>query len=177
MAAWSAVALSAAHADPLPLHIEREHGPERGDRLLALDPVIVSRLEGLANDTHREATTFSVGNTSLVLESIEAANIDREDRVALDVPFRGWRTGARLSHRLGPLELEGTAMLGYVGSRYTDGHYYDVGVALTYRRKLSRWMTAWISLSVGQRTWTGEPPTGEPKQSSQLMLSVGTTFR
>lgn len=113
-----------------------------------------------------------------MLESVESANIDREDKVALDVPLRAGCTGARLTRELGPLELDASASLGNLQTRYTKGYYYDVGVALTYRRKLSKWMTAWISLSIGRRTWLGDkPPLGEEKESTQLVLSVGTTFK
>lgn len=182
LAAWGAMSIARADAEPadevVRAHVTRERNAGDAAPLLSLDPVVASRLEGIAKEQRHEATTITYAKTSLVLESIEAANIDREDKVALDVPLRAWRVGARLSRKLGPLELEATASLGSLQSRYTEGDYYDIGAALTYRRKLSHWMTAWISLRVGRRTWLGDkPPDGEVKQSEQVMLSVGTTFK
>lgn len=180
-----ATALTAHADDDRPhIHIEREHTDADRVPLLSLDPIVSSRLEGIAKTQQRDATTISYGNARVVLEGLTAENSDRVASPALDTPFRSWRAGARFTHSIGPLELEVSAGLGDMQSHYLDdkvfgvaGRYYDVGVALTYRRRLSRWMTAWISLGIGRRTWLGDPPPGEVKEATSATLTIGTTFR
>ena len=151
--------------------------------LLSLNPIVTSRLEGIAKTQHRDATTISYGHTRVVFEGITAETTDRVAAPALDTPFRSWRAGARLSHSIGPFELEASAALGGVQSHYLDdkvfgaeGSYYDVGVALSYRWKLAESMNAWISLGIGRRTSIRRTTTTEAKQATTLMLMFGFTF-
>ncbi|HTL35835.1 MAG TPA: hypothetical protein VL326_22050 [Kofleriaceae bacterium] len=169
-------ARTAAADDGVAVHVKREavHEP-----YLTLDPMLRSNLEGLTATDERTATEVTIGDTHMILEGIASENVDRPDRgrVVEDVESRGWRAGVRITRKIGPFDFDAWAAAANVQTRYGSGTYRDVGVALTKRFSLSRWMKAWISLSVGSRTWLGgEPPPGEAN-STQATLSVGTTFR
>jgi hypothetical protein len=93
----------------------------------------------------------------------------------VDVPARGWHATLEATYDLGPFELSANMSLSRIHGRYEAGTYRDIGIALTKRFRLSRWMLAWISLGIGQRTWLGvDPP---ERNSTTVMLSIGTTFR
>ena len=92
-------------------------------------------------------------------------------------PERAWTASLRTAHDVGPFTIIAHATAGGVDSRYTRGNYYDVGLTIGKSKKLSRWMTAWIALSIGRREWLGEPPPGEIKESTGVFLSIGTTFK
>lgn len=92
-------------------------------------------------------------------------------------PERAWTASLRLAHDLGPFTIVAYAAAGGVDSRYTRGSYYDVGLSIGKSKKLSRWMTAWIALSIAHREWLGEPPPGEVKGETAVTLSIGTTFK
>jgi len=64
----------------------------------------------------------------------------------------------------------------HLDTRYGRGTYYDLRISLFRTLRLSKWMTAWIALSVGHRQWADAPPAGE-KSETQATLSIGTTFR
>ena len=105
-------------------------------------------------------------------------NVDTPYRLALDVPSQSWEVSLRLSRNLGFAHLDVGATLGEAQSRLLgDGaydpnadagglgtgrrpsmraRYYEVGAALTRTKRLSRWMTGWISLSVSARKWLGD---------------------
>jgi hypothetical protein len=144
---------------------------------LVLDPVLLPRLEGLGAAEERERTPLRLGpRTRLVLEGVHWANQDTAERQHVDVVARGWRAAARLSYDFGFLRLGASASVDHVDTRFGSGSYVDLGVSLSRTVRLSRWMTAWISLSLGRRRWQGSPPAGEA-DSTEAMLTVGTTFR
>jgi len=65
----------------------------------------------------------------------------------------------------------------HVDTRFGSGSYVDLGLSLSRTVRLSRWMTAWISLSFGRRRWLdSSPPAGEA-DATEAMLTIGTTFR
>ena len=175
VATATVVVATAAADDGL---VVRAEGRAREEPILTLDPVIQSRLEGLAVEQHVEQAQFQVGKTRVMVESIASDNVDTPWRVATDVPSRSWRTVARFSRDLGFAQLVATGSLGEVQTRYGSGAYYDLGLSLVRSKRFSRWVTAWVALSLGTRTWLGDaPPPGEARSSTQLTLSVGGTFR
>ncbi len=114
----------------------------------------------------------------LELEGRSWSNRDDPDplRPTIDVLGRGSSATARLSVDLGPVELEVTGSVVDLDTILGRGRYVDTGLAITKTRRLSRWMTAWISLGVGLRQWVGTVPDGE-SNGGQVTLTVGTTFR
>jgi len=151
---------------------EVEHEP-----YLTIDPMLRSNFEGLTHETERHSTDVIIGDTRVILEGIATQNVDTPERVTEDVASRGWRAAVRMTRKLGPLDLEAWASVDNIQTRYGRGTYRDVGVALVKRFSLSRWMKAWISLSLSNRQWLDDkPPDGEANGTS-LMLSIGTTFR
>ena len=144
---------------------------------LWLDPVLRTHFEGLVQDTERHESEFVVGDTRIILQGIASANVDRVEGPAVDVPSRSWRTGVHVTHSFGPIDLDVWAMLDGVQTRFGGGTYRDIGVSLSHKHKFSRWVTAWIALTIGTRKWLGdEPPPGEANGTAAL-LSIGTTFR
>ncbi|CAN5922920.1 hypothetical protein BH11MYX3_BH11MYX3_13590 [soil metagenome] len=145
---------------------------ETDETMLHLDLVALPSTAGLgAKAEVDERTTIAIGrHTWVELEGTRWSN-------ELDVRERGWTAGARLAHDFGPFFVGIGAELHSMDRRYSSGSYYDVGLTIGRSKKLSRWMTAWIALSIGRRMWLGDkPPVGEDN-GEQVMLSVGTTFR
>ena len=104
----------------------------------------------------------------------------------MDVPQRGWSAAVRIAHDFGPFWVSASASVNYIDSRYGrgidpkrgHGTSIDAGITIGKSKRLSRWKTAWIALTVGVRRWQGdEGPIDEPKDSGQVMLSIGTTFK
>ena len=180
-----------AHADE-ELH---EHSSllDKGPQL-DLDPVFRPALEGLGAASETERKVVPIGkHARAVFEGTWWANADNDvtGQRAVDFESRGWRAGVRVERDLGFATLALHASLNHVDvdvpnmPRYElggtsgppgSGTYYDVGVALFRKWRLSRWMTAWISLDVGQRVWLGTPPAGE-QNDTRATLSIGTTFK
>lgn len=134
---------------------------------------------------HRMATRLTLGaRTWAKVEGAwwSAERNDPENGGTKDRPGHGWRTTLRLAHDFGPLHFELVGALahadgiGELDNRYTGGMFSDVSMSLSMTKRLSRWMTAWIALSFGHRTWLGTPPLGE-SNATQGMLTIGTTFR
>lgn len=168
---------------------------EKGtDPLLHLDPVVLPGLAGLGTraDTHERTMMQLGGHTWAELEGVHWTNQDVDRRFMNDetTPERGWTASVRLSRDFGPFQASLLARVGEIDSqqallaqrlagdrsRFSPGHYYDLGLTIGKSQKLSRWMTAWIALTLGYRGWIGTPP-GDEKGGGQVMLSVGTTFR
>ena len=85
----------------------------------------------------------------------------------------GWRWQARLAYELGSgLRLVATGGAGAVQSRFGSDLYYDVGIGIAKLWRLSRWTTAWLSLTAGYRM-SPSTTVGE----GTVMLRVGFTFR
>ncbi len=184
----------AAHADD-PVEVHESTLLDKGtEPLLHLDPVALPGIAGLGtrDDTH-ERTMMQLGeHTWVELEGVHWTNQDKDRRFLNDetTPERGWTASVRLSHDFGPFEASVLGRIGEVDSqqallaqrfsgdktRFTPGHYYEVGVTIGKSKKLSRWKTAWIALTLGYRGWIGEPP-GDELSGGQAMLSIGTTFK
>jgi len=185
----TAIALSAsAHADDQPEEsvrvrvrpspLREEHGP-----WLTLDDAVLGpNLEPFDAIRDRETTTIAIGGTKLALEGDwwTAGNDVPEHGISADrdIPGHGWRAAVRLSRDLGLVRVSGSATLGHVESRYGEGNYSELSVSIVRTVRLSRWMTGWISVTAGRRRWLGKdpPPAGE-RDATQVMLSIGTTFR
>lgn len=136
--------------------------------LLELDPVWrPTRALDAPIDTTR--ALFVVADTLVALES---SRWSYDNGMTGD----GWGTSLRLSRNLGPLRVSGYASYQALDTRLGAGSYVDLGISVGRTVRLSRWMTAWIALSLGHRRWLDEPPVGE-SSGTTLMLSVGTTFR
>lgn len=142
--------------------------------LLHFEPVLRPSLDGLSlaarTDTKRDV--LRLGPRAIAEIEGTAWTTD------LDVPARGWDAAVRLSYDLGPVRITAHASVHGVDARFGGGAYREIGVSIGRTFRLSRWMTAWVSLDIGQRHWLGEgpPPAGEA-DSTQIMLNLGTTFR
>lgn len=145
---------------------------EADEAILHLDLVTLPSNAGLgAKADVDERTTVTLGrHTWLELEGTRWSN-------ELDVPERGWNAGVRVAHRIGPVLVSLGAELHNIDRRYSSGSYYDVGLTIGTSKKLSRWMTAWLALTIGRRTWLGDKPPDGEANGYQLMISVGTTFK
>ena len=170
-----------AHGEDLELHDTTpllDRGPQ-----LELDPMFRPSLEGLGATSETERTVVPLGDKArAVFEGTWWANVDSDEpgrfsRV-VDLENRGWRTGVRFERDLGFATLAIHGSYNHVDSRYGSGTYRDIGVSLFRKWRLTRWMTAWISLGVSRRTWLGDAaPAGEAKEETQATLGIGTTFR
>ena len=162
--------------------------------LLHLDPMPLPASGGLGHveDTH-ERTMMQLGNSTWAeLEGIHWMNHERDRRSASDLttPESGWTASVRISHDFGPFEASVLGRVGELDSQssqlasrmagdprsYRPARYFDIGLTIGKAKKLSRWKTAWIALTLGHRAWIGKPPIGE-QDASQVMLSIGTTFK
>lgn len=179
------VMVGSAHADDDATRLAERY--EASDALpapvLEIDPVFRPTVEGLATKEVHHTARYDLFGTRITLDGVE-----RLDET--DVASRGWRTELKLRRDLGfamltaGLSLENIQSTNIVRTaeqgeqRFGSRTYVDMGVALTRTFKLSRWHTAWISLSLGRRRWLGDgpPPPGE-QDSTQVMLSIGTTFK
>lgn len=154
----------------------RYRGESQGP-LLELDPVFdpIARpnMEGLGTAETRHSSHYQLLGFDILVDGVERVN-------EVDTPHRGYRAGLRLSRDLGPFRLTAGYFRENTQSRFLEGtsrNYTERAIAITKTFKLSRWNTAWISLSLASRKWDGErPPEGE-QDSTQLMLSIGTTFK
>lgn len=159
--------------------------PERwqdGGPMLHLEERAIA--EGLGGAKQGETSIFQIGPGARVVMSGEwwtndswAEGKPHASSGELDVGARGWRARFELGADVGPFWLGVHVAAGRVDGRFEQGTYRDIGVSLLKRFRLSRWMLAWIGLTIGHRQWLGDaPPPGEQNGPS-LMLTVGTTFR
>lgn len=166
-AAWLVLVPAIAGADDtVDLHA---HASEKDVPILVLDPALTSRFESVHADEQTAHAIVPVGRgVDAILENTTWTNDD--------LAQRGWRSAAGLTRDFGVARLTATAAYGGTDGWIGGGRYVDLTIALTRTFKLSRWMTGFISLSLGVRSWQGTPPPGESNGAS-AMLSVGTTFR
>jgi hypothetical protein len=147
--------------------------------MLHIDPIAAPTFTGLgATNLVEERKRIDLGkHTWVELEGTQWKN-------DLDVPQRGWSAGVRIAHDFGPFWMSASASVNYVDSRFGRGvdpkrgrgTSRDVGVTIGKSKRFSRWVTAWIALTVGYRSWQGEAPIDE-QDGGQAMLSVGGTFK
>lgn len=157
--------------------VELRYRGESQGALLELDPMFdpIARpnIEGLGAVETRHSTQYSLLGFDILVDGVER-------RTEIDLESRGFRAGVRLSRDLGPFRLTAGVYRENTQSRFLQGtsrSYTERAIAITKTFKLSRWNTAWVSLSLASRKWDGiKPPEGE-QDSTQLMLSVGTTFK
>jgi hypothetical protein len=166
-----------AHADDA---LSARAHAEQTTPLLVFDPLPPPALHGAtAIEAHDDTTYQFDARTSLALAGTHwsaSEMLDHPEHTAFDLPARGWGASARLRRTIGSFVLEAGGAYDHVDSRYGSGSYVDLGLALTRYFHLSRWMTAWISIGIGNRIWLGQPPAGE-SNATQVRLSIGTTFR
>ncbi|MDX2089631.1 MAG: hypothetical protein SFX73_17380 [Kofleriaceae bacterium] len=161
--------MSAARADDVVGVRERAWFRPDEEPLLHVDPVWrPQRALDATTDTTRVA--YFIAGTAVAFE--RSAWTDTTS----GIPGDGWGTTLRVSRQLGPLRIGGYASYQRLDTRLARGEYIDLGVSVGRTFTLSKWMTAWIALSLGTRRWQGSPPPGEQNETT-LMLSVGTTFR
>lgn len=98
------------------------------------------------------------------------------NELSTDPAANGWRASVALSRDVGFARLGVYATADRVDSRFERGTMFSAGIALTRTLRLSRWMTAWLSLSVGVYRWTGTSPADE-RSGAAAMVTLGTTFR
>jgi hypothetical protein len=159
--------------DPL-LHVELA--------LRNIDTLLRSNTEGYEADVKRERFDFSIGARTRA--SIESS--------AWENPLlagNGWGASLRLVHDFKVIQIGVEASIQRVDSGAVEAapgthgkgvhrSYVFLGASATKTKRLSKWMTAWISLTVGRRKWLGDEPLppGESNDNAG-MLSIGTTFR
>lgn len=161
----------AARADaPISLHdglLAHDDEP-----VLHIDPLVLPNLvaQGVQLDGD-QLSTITLGKHSWA----ELHGVEWSDK--RDIPGHGWTASLRLARDIGPFTIAATGSVNSVESWFGGFRYYEVGLSIGKSKRLSRWVTAWIALSVGRRVWIGEPPDGEPPESSAVMLSLGWTFK
>jgi len=143
---------------------------EEAGPLLHLDSMLRSNPEGLDADVKRESVDFDLGPRT-------RARVEANTWTNPLFNGEGWGTTLRLVHDFKVIQFSVEAGYQRVDSTFAHGGYALVGLSLTRTLRLSKWMTAWISLSVGKRRWLGQqPPPGEADDTA-VMLNIGTTFR
>lgn len=138
---------------------------------LHVDPMLRPALEDQAIEV-RHRTDWQLGpHTRAVAEGASWTSAGLLDG-------RGWRASVALVHDVGPFELVLGVSYNGLDTALGRGLYRDVGLSLRRTVVLSRWMTGWISLGIAHRHWegAGPPPSGEV-DATQVMLSIGSTFR
>ncbi len=150
---------------------------------LQLDPTIAilpAGVESFAAARDAKTTSLALGpKTRASLLGQSWSSVERDVIVAGErgLPGRGWRAGAELAHDFGVVQLRLSVAEGQVDGRYGRGRYRETSISLGKTHRFSRWVTGWVMLSAGRRTWIGEhpPPPGE-SDATQVMLSLGFTF-
>lgn len=167
------VLVQTAHADePTELHEEAPHEGLTRDAtgpLLHLEPLLRPNVESFVTDRESHTASFDLG-------PIARANIEASAWRGELFGATGWSGTIRVAHDFKWFQVGFEASINRVDSGTTHGSYRLLGLSIMRTKKLSRWMTAWISLTIGKRTWEGQPPRGETNDTA-VMLSIGTTFR
>lgn len=175
------------HADELATSLVEKYGTsDRGEPGLVLDPMFRPGIETIGMTEVRHESRHDLFGTQIIVDGVERSS-------ERDTFTRGYRASLTLSRDLGFARLSAGVAVDSLQStnmlsgpdrgegtdravRFGSGTFLESSVALTRSHKFSRWMTGWISLSLTHRSWIGEPPPGE-QSSTQLMLSIGTTFK
>jgi hypothetical protein len=186
----SAVTGSHALADELPLPdltidaLSVRESPslfhDPGEPLLNLDIVPRPNIVGLGvtADTHR--TAIQLGPRAKITMTgtswkgyWDAVPIDGNE----EAMAHGTRMGVGFHYDLGWLQIDAEWWQNTLSSQYGSGAYRDVSLRISKSHRFSRWVTMWFGLTIGYRKWEGEPPPGEQRSSSYIMLGIGGTFR
>ncbi|HEX5061375.1 MAG TPA: hypothetical protein VFV99_18535 [Kofleriaceae bacterium] len=149
--------------------------------LLHIETALRPAAEGFDADVRREQVDLDLGpRTYAQFESSAYARFEDGMPKGWTTSLfnsEGWSTTLRMVHDFKVIQVGAEASYNRVDSAYAHGSYAFVGASLTRMRKLSRWMTGWISLSLGYTYWLGgQPPPGE-RNGAAGMLTIGTTFR
>ena len=169
-----AVGPAAAAVDDEPSITERDEArTKKHERpaLLDFENGLDVRLEG-----------FDSATTQVDLSPRAAVQLVSQWRAVSDADYRDhdrvrwWRTGANLSYDLGWARVTFHAMYEHQENEFGRGQAIDMGVEITHERKLSKNVTGFISLMLGQRTWRGRPLPGE-KSGGHGMLSIGVRWK
>lgn len=183
--AFAAMAATARADDPVDTVYEDdgtddedEPGPLVLKPSLTFDPVLRPQLQGEGGERDGKKTSLLLGpRTRATVEGVWWQINQDQLLPNWDVEARGWNAGLRIDHDLGWAQFQGSASVNRVDTRYGTGTYVDVGLSLRRTKRLSRWMTGWISLGVGIRQWQGtQPPPAGEKNAIGAMLTLGTTF-
>jgi hypothetical protein len=145
--------------------------------LVNVEAALRSNTEGFEADVEHERFDFSLGAHT-------RARLESSAWTGPLVNGNGWGATLRLVHDFKVIQVGVEASFQRVDSgsvradgKAVHGSYLFVGATVSRTHRLSKWMTAWIALSVGRRTWLGnELPPGEADDTA-AMLSIGTTFR
>jgi len=141
--------------------------------------------EGLGGSKQRATSMFQVGPNLRAVTTGEWWSNDpfadgkpHPQSGELDNEARGWRAKFEATYDVGPFQVTGFVAAGHVDSAHEHGTYRDIGVSIGKRFRLSRWMLAWLGLTISQREWLGDngPPPGE-RNGPSVMLGFSTTFR
>ena len=164
----AAIAGSARADDALTVHARSasEHGC-----WLDLDPALLRpTLEGTNIAEQVDHTIVPIGEKAFAVLQGASWTADEE-------PFhpRGERAAIGLAYDLGLATVVVAVEHDRLDWQLGRGAYTDFSVSVRRTHQLSRWMTAWIALSLGYRHWN-DPPPGE-HDSATVMLTIGTTFR
>ena len=128
-----------------------------------------------------DGRTVAVGkHTTLTVDGDWFASMLGPDLIAphdRDVVERGWRGAATLAHDFGPFSVAATAGLGHVDGVLETGTYRTLALSISKTHRFSKWVTAWIALTVASQQWIGStPPAGDPSRTT-FMLTIGGTFK
>ncbi len=181
-AALAPISITRAIADGDIAYLEERYVADDANAppVLVLDPMLRPGIETFGTVEVRHGARFHALGTRLTAAGIERLN-------ERDVFTRGWQAQVALSRDLGLVRLTAQASVETLQSsnlivvpegtrRFGSSSYVDTSIALTRTFKRSRWNAAWISLSLTRRHWIGDRPVPGEQDSTQFMLSIGTTF-
>ena len=168
------VAPAAAAVDDEPSVTERDEArPKKHEKpaLLDFENGLDVRLEG-----------FDGATTQVDLSSRATVQFVSQWRAVSEADWRDydrvqwWRSGANLSYDLGWARVTFHAMYDHQENEFGRGQAIDMGVEIVHERKLSKNVTGFVSLMLGQRMWRGRPLPGE-QSGGRGMLSIGVRWK
>jgi hypothetical protein len=164
-----------ARADaPITVEESAEHPDDANEAppLLRFDPTLRVAIERLDQHTSRIVPS---PHTELHVTGAWRS-VDPERERGEDVRARMWRASAGGSYDLGWARIGAHASYEQIDNDFGRGRSVDVGVGITRTFRVSRTMTGFVSLSLGQQRWLGRPLPGE-FDATQVMLRVGLRWR
>lgn len=154
------------------------HDP--GAPLLTLDIVPRPNVVGLGVTEDTKRTAIQLGPRAKIMMTGTSwkgyADAVPTDGVPENDVANGTRMAIGFQYDFGWLQLDAWASQNVLSSQYGSGAYRDVSLTISKSHRFSRWVTGWIGLSIGRRTWTTDPPDGEDNATT-IMLTIGATFR
>jgi len=159
--------------DPASIHLRRLDEQSHDEPLLHLDGALLDRAAAEGVTVDARALTLELGPRARLAAQGASWQTGSSPSMSADgLRLHGWQAAGELSYDLGPFRVGVNASLGRTG----DLSHRMVGLFAYRTFKLSRWMTAWITLGLSWEQWD-TPAIASPRPGTSLGLSLGTTFR